>query len=356
MLYRIFHSIAQYLHKPMHFYSRPWILIGLNIILSTLIMIFYEPFGYRFDSWAEFTQLVGFCIIAFFTSVLFFLGIPQAPRLRDWMKQWTVGKNLVYSFIFLLFTGICISFYDFHMILQYRAIDYGTRVFYTCLLTDTVGTITIGVVPLCIGLLLEHMHRLKQDLNSYRNIQIGLARELKMANEKREQLSSVEAKSEEAISAEVMSAETESAETESAEVMSAETESAVTTKSAEQKTIDKEVETTESILLTGDTKESLEISPFQILFLEASGNYVNVCFQKDKQTRKMLRTTLKNIEEKLNSYPFLAKCHRTYIVNIRFIQSIERNNQGYFLQLTNCAQEIPVSRTYLKELRERIKP
>ena len=211
MLYRIFHSIAQYLHKPMHFYSRPWILIGLNIILSTLIMIFYEPFGYRFDSWAEFTQLVGFCIIAFFTSVLFFLGIPQAPRLRDWMKQWTVGKNLVYSFIFLLFTGICISFYDFHMILQYRAIDYGTRVFYTCLLTDTVGTITIGVVPLCIGLLLEHMHRLKQDLNSYRNIQIGLARELKMANEKREQLSSVEAKSEEAISAEVMSAETESA-------------------------------------------------------------------------------------------------------------------------------------------------
>lgn len=318
MIKLLFKAIERHLKKPIHFYSRPWFLIGLNIILSALIMIFYEPFGYHFDSWAECTQLIGFCVIAFFSSVLFFLCIPQQPHVKAWMKHWTIGKNTLYSLLFLLLTGLSISFYDFHLIMQYRAIDYGTHAFYVCLLTDTIGTITIGIVPLCIGLLLEHTHRLKQDLKNLRKAQSKFVRENLSTNDE----NSVPAVS-----------------------------------PIGNCNVEKNEQNNESdwILLTGDTKEMLEVDPSQLCYLEASGNYVNVYYQQDKLSRKILRTTFSNIEKQLAPFPFLVKCHRTYMVNIHFVKSIERNEQGYHVLLNECTREIPVSRTYLQELRKALK-
>ena len=316
MLKRILLFTIHHFQKPIHFYRRPWFLVGLNIILSALIMIFYEPFGYHFDSWAECTQLIGFSVIAFFSSVLFFLCIPQEPHMQKWMTHWTIGKNCVYSFLFLLCTGICISFYDFHLIMQYRSIDYGTRAFYVCLLTDTIGTITIGIVPLCIGLLLEHTHRLKQDLKKMRILQNQQA---------------------------IQTQDESNANNFSKE------EIVATVGTIPNQTAPGSTET--SILLTGDTKDSLEVIPSQIIYLEASGNYVNVYYRQEKQTRKILRTTFRNMEEQLIHYPFLVRCHRTYMVNVHFIQAIDRNEQGYHVHLKDGATDIPVSRTYLQDLR-----
>lgn len=265
MLKHIFFSIIHHFHKTICFYSRPWLLIGLNIAISALIMIFYEPFGYHFDSWAECTQLIGFCVIAFFSSVLFFLCLPQEPHIKNWMKRWTIGKNCLYSLIFLIITGISISFYDFHLIMQYRAIDYGTHAFYVCLLTDTIGTITIGVVPLCIGLLLEHSFRLKKDLKELRKLHVRQTTKQSSYIDKEE------------ISTDITTEVPSSKETD-----------------------------LKCILLKGDTKEKLEIMPNQILYLEAAGNYVNVYYRKDKVAHKILRTTFRNIEEQLRTYAFLV--------------------------------------------------
>ena len=326
MLKLLVESIKQHIRKPIHFYSRPWILIGLNIVLSALIMIFYEPFGYHFDSWAEFTQLIGFSVIAFFSSVLFFLLIPQQPHVKNWMRHWTVGKNGLYSILFLLVTGLAISFYDFHLIMQYRSIDYGTDAFYVCLLTDTIGTITIGIVPLCVGLLLEHTHRLKQDLATLRkyHAQSTYERNKKDVTD----IISMESTTLEDIS-NIAHDGRESEES-------------------------KEKKKHTTIVLIGDTKESLEVAPQQILYLEASGNYVNVYYQQDKVARKILRTTFNKMEKQLTLFPFLVRCHRTYMVNIHFVKSIERNEQGYHVQLDDFSKEIPVSRTYLPDLRQAI--
>ena len=415
MITKLLHFITKHFKQPIDFYSRPWLIIGLNIILSALIMIFYEPFGYHFDSWAEFTQLIGFCVIAFFSSVLFFLCIPQEPHIKKWMNHWTIGKNCLYSIAFLLFTGISISFYDFHLIMLYRAEDYGTRAFYICLLTDIVGTFTIGIVPLCVGLMLEHSHHLEQNLNDIRKKQetfpdqldkkpINDTKKISYQNElhslTNEEILKKEVSMEREgtnpsndgqfyenknsrnkinclgaddvmnrinmpendhtdknipINSYIKSTTETSMPTKPNVILSSNTrnENYKNNEPIVENSVDtlKISEDDETILLTGDTKESLEISPRKILFIEASGNYVNIYYQQTKQTRKILRTTFSNMEKQLANYSFLIKCHRAYMVNKNFITSLERNSQGYHLNLQETTKEIPVSRTFLKDLR-----
>ena len=64
--------------------------------------------------------------------------------------------------------------------------------------------------------------------------------------------------------------------------------------------------------------------------------------------------TIKQIEEQLKNYGFFVRCHRAYIINMNHIDSIEGNAKGYKLQLLNVSKEIPVSRTYIQVLKERI--
>ena len=351
MIQRFFYFLTHHFKQPIFFYSRPWLVIGLNVVLSALIMIFYEPFGYHFDSWAEFTQLIGFCTIAFFCSVLFFICIPQEPHVKRWMTHWTIGKNCIYSILFLLVTGLSISFYDFHLIMLGKACDYGTHAFYICLLTDTVGTFTIGIVPLCIGLLLEHSYRLKLNLEKIRQQHSEQSHQNQQQSElnhaqylpEKDTLNTSEIIQKECVT--IQGSETDTDQATLSANKKEQKYSAIENLSIEKRS------TQESILLTGDTKESLAINPTQIMYLEASGNYVNVYYKQEAQYRKILRTTIKCMEEQLVDYPFLVRCHRTYIININWVTHLNRNTQGYHLNLRDSLKEIPVSRTYLKELK-----
>ena len=302
MITRLFYFITHHFKQPIYFYSRPWLIIGLNIVLSALIMIFYEPFGYHFDSWAECTQLIGFCVITFFSSVLFFLCIPQEPHVKGWLNHWTIGKNCLYSIAFLLFTGIAISFYDFHLIMLHRAEDYGTHAFYICLLTDIVGTFTVGIVPLSIGLMLEHSHHLEQNLEKFRKEQAcrksPILSDKHISQEETNNQNMVlpaEDFSEMSVANMTIDSDNSKITDELKEsvnpnnlgiskgihtsehlIMASEKRSDSLIKNTVAFNEDLETEkSTNTILLTGDTKENLEVSPSQILLIEASGNYVS---------------------------------------------------------------------------------
>jgi len=111
-----------------------------------------------------------------------------------------------------------------------------------------------------------------------------------------------------------------------------------------------------TITLTGTTKEQVKASIGNILYIEAADNYMDVYYlEENKVSHKLLRSTIKQIEEQLKSYPSFVRCHRAYIVNIDQITNIEGNAQGYKLKLQNTPKEIPVSRTYMQTLRDRIK-
>lgn len=105
-----------------------------------------------------------------------------------------------------------------------------------------------------------------------------------------------------------------------------------------------------------NNKNKIEILAQDLYFIKSAGNYVEI-FAKSKELVKpvLLRCSLKSIEKQLSNSDIIIKCHRTYLVNILLICSVEGNSQGYKLKLKDCEFEIPVSRSYTKELKTHIK-
>lgn len=111
-------------------------------------------------------------------------------------------------------------------------------------------------------------------------------------------------------------------------------------------------EMTGSILITGESKESLSVSPADILYIESVANYLSVWYFLDGELRqKRIRNTLKNVEVTLADYPFLLHCHRAFLVNTRFITHVDGNSAGCQLHLFSIDRTIPVSKANIEALR-----
>jgi DNA-binding LytR/AlgR family response regulator len=109
------------------------------------------------------------------------------------------------------------------------------------------------------------------------------------------------------------------------------------------------------IVLSGSTKESVTLYPDSILYIESSGNYVKInCLHNNVVKQKQLRTTITQLDKELQPYPSIARCHRAYMVNTSFITHVEGNSQGFRLRLRHVKEEVPVSRSYLKVIRDRL--
>lgn len=108
-------------------------------------------------------------------------------------------------------------------------------------------------------------------------------------------------------------------------------------------------------IFLGSTKEALEVKAESFLYAEAEGNYVKVCYDRDgKPQRKVLRITMKQMEEAVAGCPFVMRCHRAFLVNAGQVRKVDGNSQGYRLVLEGCEEEIPVSRAYTKQVKELI--
>ena len=114
---------------------------------------------------------------------------------------------------------------------------------------------------------------------------------------------------------------------------------------------------TQSIYLTGENeKNPLSIQPADFLYAESSGNYLDVRYvQGGKVKSILLRITLTRAESQLESHPDIMKCHRAFLVNIANIEQAKGNAQGLRLHLKHTDVEIPVSRNYINDLRDKMK-
>ena len=99
----------------------------------------------------------------------------------------------------------------------------------------------------------------------------------------------------------------------------------------------------------------LRILPSQILYVEAMANYADIWYlDQDTPTHKLLRITLKEIKESLDSIPFMVQCHRAFIVNLNFVVTMTNRNNGYQLQIFGTEKQIPVSRTYTPLIKQKL--
>ena len=109
------------------------------------------------------------------------------------------------------------------------------------------------------------------------------------------------------------------------------------------------------VLIAENDKDKLELKPEELLFIESADNYSNVVFYRNgKLNKQLLRGSLKRLESQI-TLPFIVRCHRSYMVNLKLIHHIKGNAQGYRIEFkNNLSETIPVSRNYSKVLFERL--
>lgn len=128
----------------------------------------------------------------------------------------------------------------------------------------------------------------------------------------------------------------------------------------EQEKINKEIQKYEhdylnkSIVFNSENStENLTLLISDVTLIKSADNYVEIEFVEDKLLKKkLIRNTLKNIEQQVKPYPNFIRCHRICIVNIHYIDKLNRKFNNYWLTMKGSDEEIPVSRQYLLKLKE----
>ena len=111
----------------------------------------------------------------------------------------------------------------------------------------------------------------------------------------------------------------------------------------------------QELTLTGTTNESVTLQISHLLFIEAVGNYVKVCHLRDEQVRTdMLRVTMKQMEETLQGYPMVVRCHRAFLVNLGQVEQIISHSGSTQLLIKHCHESLPVSRSNMAQVRAAI--
>ncbi len=99
---------------------------------------------------------------------------------------------------------------------------------------------------------------------------------------------------------------------------------------------------------TSETKVPIDA----LLYVCSADNYVEIWWRKDNRLeRALLRNTLRGVQQAVASHPTLVRCHKSYIVNIKNLVSLEGNSMGGKLVLDGVDKKIPVSRRHVARLK-----
>ena len=124
-------------------------------------------------------------------------------------------------------------------------------------------------------------------------------------------------------------------------------------------TVGEQSETAEQssrITLEGNTNEHVNLEISDLLYIEAVGNYVKVCQLQDNEAHTtMLRATMKQMEDALQAFPMIVRCHRAFMVNLSQVEQISSNSRAMQLAMRHSHDAIPVSRSNINKLKELLK-
>jgi len=114
-------------------------------------------------------------------------------------------------------------------------------------------------------------------------------------------------------------------------------------------------QTPTTIVLCGTTSERVTLRTFDLLYIEAVGNYVKICQLCDgKAHTDMLRATSKQMEDDLKDYPMIVRCHRAFLVNLGQVEKIVSKAGSMQLVMKYNHEVIPVSRSNMSQVKNAI--
>jgi DNA-binding LytR/AlgR family response regulator len=106
-------------------------------------------------------------------------------------------------------------------------------------------------------------------------------------------------------------------------------------------------------LSSDNESDNFRIQISEIVFVKSADNYVEIGFRENDEVRKkMIRNTLKNVEHQLKEFNNFIRTHRSSIVNIQYIDRLNKNFNKYWLSLDETKETIPVSRQYLLAVKD----
>jgi len=119
---------------------------------------------------------------------------------------------------------------------------------------------------------------------------------------------------------------------------------------------DSDEENTSFEIFTSENKsEIIKLRVDDLVLIKSADNYIEILYKdNEKIQQRLIRNTLKNIEAQLKKYSEFIRCHRTYIINKKFVLDFTRSYTGYRLRLSGYNEEIPVSRQYLLLVKDAI--
>jgi len=101
-----------------------------------------------------------------------------------------------------------------------------------------------------------------------------------------------------------------------------------------------------------DKFKKVVIGVDNLIYIEALGNYINIAYYTNENKKVTVRETISNIEKKISNSKIIYKPHRSYLVNLHFIENITGDSQGLKIHLKGFEKVIPVSRNKIKEFKK----
>jgi hypothetical protein len=105
-------------------------------------------------------------------------------------------------------------------------------------------------------------------------------------------------------------------------------------------------------LISENDADNFRILVSKIAFVRSADNYVEIGYQDGSEVKKkMIRNTLKGVENQLREFNNFIRTHRTSLVNVQYIKKFNKNFNTYWLSLDKTDETIPVSRQYLMSVK-----
>lgn len=114
-----------------------------------------------------------------------------------------------------------------------------------------------------------------------------------------------------------------------------------------------ETQNQEIEFISDNQSENLKVFIKDVVLFKSADNYVEILYRdEDTYKKRLIRNTLKNIEQQIKPFQNFFRCHRTSIINAKFVERIRKNYNNHWAVIKNYTEEIPVSRPYLIKLKE----
>jgi DNA-binding LytR/AlgR family response regulator len=99
--------------------------------------------------------------------------------------------------------------------------------------------------------------------------------------------------------------------------------------------------------------DKLVVDVQNLIYIKSADNYVEVYYTENNMLTKILvRNTIKKLEKDLSDTPVI-RCHRSYMINSKKIESAKKTTAGFDVKLQRAPEStIPVSRSYVSELKK----